>query len=322
MRMVIVGLGAIGGVMAGRLVESGHDVVGVARGQHLAAIKADGLGLSTPEGHARIPLDVVDDPASLRLTSDDVVILAVKSQDTAGVVDRLRLGVPTGTVIVSAQNGVANELTLSRVFDRVLGMVVVCPAVHLEPGEVAAYSAPVTGVLSVGRYPGGHDAASDDLAGALNQSGFAAESVPDIMRGKYGKLRSNLANAVEATCGRSAEDLIGRIRAEGDACLAAAGIDFASDAEQARQFDRLDLQLVDGRARPGGSTWQSLARGSASTEVDFLNGEITMLGRIHGISTPANRTVMRVLAKMVREHQTPGSYREADLLAEIDAGAT
>ena len=55
-----------------------------------------------------------------------------------------------------------------------------------------------------------------------------------------------------------------------------------------RRGDRLRLQPVDGELRPGGSSWQSLARGVGTIETDYLNGEIVLLGRLHGVPTPAN----------------------------------
>jgi 2-dehydropantoate 2-reductase len=70
--------------------------------------------------------------------------------------------------------------------------------------------------------------------------------------------------------------------------------------------------------RPGaGSTWQSLARGAGSIEVDFLNGEITLLGRLHGVPTPANETLQVLADRMAREQQAPGSISPDEVRAEI-----
>src|SRR5690606_18048315 len=78
---------------------------------------------------------------------------------------------------------------------------VVCPASHLEPGVVAAHSAPVTGILDLGRYPSSVDDTARALATALQGATFSSEAVPDIMRWKYRKLIVNLGNAVDAVCG-------------------------------------------------------------------------------------------------------------------------
>lgn len=82
MRFIVVGAGAIGGVVGRRLVEHGHDVVFVARGPHGRAIAESGLRLASPAGAAHLDVDVVQEPRTLRCRSDDVVLLAVKSPDS------------------------------------------------------------------------------------------------------------------------------------------------------------------------------------------------------------------------------------------------
>ena len=67
------------------------------------------------------------------------------------------------------------------------------------------------------------------------------------------------------------------------------------------------------RQRSGGSTWQSLARGTGSTEADHLNGEIVLLGRLHGVPTPANAAVQRAVRRAVRERIAAGAFPLAEL---------
>jgi 2-dehydropantoate 2-reductase len=108
--------------------------------------------------------------------------------------------------------------------------------------------------------------------------------------------------------------------AEGKAVFAAAGIEHASVAEQAaRRGDLVQVQPVEGMERGGGSSWQSLARGTGSIEADYLNGEIVLLGRIHGVKTPVNDIVRRVANEFAREGTAPGSMTALELTALIDA---
>ena len=79
------------------------------------------------------------------------------------------------------------------------------------------------------------------------------------------------------------------------------------------------MRPVDGRNRGGGSTWQSLARGAGSVEVDFLNGEIVLLGRLHAVPTPVNAMLQRVVKRMAREGRAPGSMTEEELERELRA---
>jgi 2-dehydropantoate 2-reductase len=64
---------------------------------------------------------------------------------------------------------------------------------------------------------------------------------------------------------------------------------------------------VHGSGHANSSSWQSLQRGTGTIETDFLNGEIVLLGRLHGIPTPVNAAVQRLANRIAREHLTPGS---------------
>ena len=142
-----------------------------------------------------------------------------------------------------------------------------------------------------------------------------SEPRADIARWKYRKLLMNLGNAVQALCAAGGGELVRRAQQEGEACLRAVGIAFASEAEdRQRRGKLLQLQPIAGRQRPGGSTWQSLARASGSVETDFLNGEIVLLGRLHGVPTPVNALLQRLAADAARTRRPPGAASEEELL--------
>ena len=318
MRFVVFGAGAIGGVIGARLHQSGREVVLIARGAHLAAIRRDGLRLQDPEGEARLRIEAVAHPAEAHIGAGDVVILAMKSQHTAPALEDLAAAAPREVAVACAQNGVANEPMALRRFPNVYGIAVRCPAGHLEPGVVQAHAAPTTGILDVGRYPHGSDALVEALVHAFRRAGFDAEPRPDVMSSKYAKLLDNLGNAVEAVCGPSARrGELGRLaREEGVACLRAAGIAIA-DAEEPARTDAIRPRAVAGRGRGGGSTWQSLERGAGSVETDYLNGEVVRLGRGHGVPTPVNELLQRLANEMARERRPPGLLGEAELLGRL-----
>ena len=320
MRIIVYGAGAIGGVIGGRLFEHGHDVVLIARGAHHDAIASDGLRLEWAEGSATLPVPVVSGPANVSWTGDDVVLLAMKSQDTDGALAALAGEAPPDTPVVCAQNGVDNERRTLRYFENTYGMCVMCPATHLEPGVVQATSSPVSGILDVGRYPAGLDDVAERLSTAVVDSTFASEPRADIMRWKYRKLIMNLGNALDALCGIEARfGEIGKLaRREGEAVLAAAGIDLVTSAEdRERRGDLLTMKEVGGSGRVGSSSAQSLARATGTIESDHLNGEIALLGRLHGVPTPVNETLQREARRAAAEHRPPGSMTEADLLAYL-----
>ncbi len=319
MRFVFVGPGAVGGVVAGRMFQHGHDVVLVARGAHRDAVAAHGLVVEWPEGSVTLPVPVVGGPAELVFGPDDVVIVAVKSQDTAGVVDALAAVAPTGTPVVCLQNGVSNEPAFLRRFANVHGVTVMAPTWHLEPGVVRAHTHHAAAILDVGRWPVGVDDVTESVATAFRASGFESVARPDIPRWKYTKLLLNLTNPVDALCPRDADaDRLARMaRDEGEEVLVAAGIDHVSQAEdRARRGEILRIVAVGDEARPGASTWQSLARG-VPVEVDHLTGEIVLLSRLHDAPAPVNTMLQAATHRAVAERTPPRSIPAAELLERL-----
>jgi 2-dehydropantoate 2-reductase len=322
LRFVVVGAGAIGGVIGGRLFESGHDVALVARGPHYEAIRARGLTVVSPTGTVTLRIPVVARPEETETGPEDVAILATKSQDTQAALQGLVASQGSEMLRVAcAQNGVRNEEAALRMFANVYGICVMSPTAHSEPGVVEAYSSPVSGILDVGRYPSGTDDVSASIAEAFSRSTFVSVPRPDIMRWKYRKLMMNLYNALEALLGRGPwpDELTNALSAEATAVLSAAGIDVATaEEDRERRGDLLIMSPVeDGARRRGGSSWQSLARGLGSIETDYLNGEIVLLGRQLGVPTPVNALVQRLAGEAARTKAPPGSYDASDLLAML-----
>ncbi|MEU7929102.1 2-dehydropantoate 2-reductase N-terminal domain-containing protein [Micromonospora sp. NPDC049107] len=322
MRYVIIGAGAVGGTIGVRLAQADRDVTLVARGAHLDAIRERGLTLRQPDGDVTARLAAIDGPDDRLLPADTVLVLTVKSQDTEAAlatwVDAPVAGGGTAgerLPLVTAQNGVANERAALRLFADVHPVCVWLPATHLDPGVVVANGHPHPGMLHIGRYPRGADDTDRAIAADLTAAGFVAPVREDVLSWKYGKLLSNLGNGLQALLGEDIPDaLVERVRGEGVAALAAARIPHTSPAqERAERGDLVQQRPVGGADRSGGSTWQSLARGTGSTEVDHLNGEIALLGRLHGVPTPANVAVQRAVRLASREKIAAGAFPLAEL---------
>ncbi|OQQ18928.1 2-dehydropantoate 2-reductase [Streptomyces sp. M41(2017)] len=331
MRYIIIGAGAVGGAVGGRLAEAGHEVVLAARGAHLAALRADGLRLVTPEGPRVHRLPTVAGPAELgELRADDVLVLTVKTQDGAAALGEWGAAPVAGggsaaerLPVVCAQNGVESGRLALRRFRRVYGVCVWLPATFVEPGTVAAAGSPLTGILHLGRYPDGTDDTVRRIAADLETAHFEAPVVPDVARWQYAKLLGNLANAIEAVSGvltsEAGLELFTRVRAEGTAVLDAAGIAYAGEEEQAEaRGDKITFKPFDGSPRRGGSSWQSLDRGTGTIEADYLNGEIALLGRLHGVPTPLNDLLQRLANTFARERRPAGSMPVTELVRLAD----
>jgi len=307
-RFVVVGAGAIGGVVGARLHEAGEEVLLVARGAHGRAIAEAGLRVEGPGGSSTLAVPVVEALVPGSLGPQDVVLLATKSQDTGVALEQIVAAGGPEVAVVCAQNGIDNERSALRRFERVYAMLVVVPATHLEPGVVVASAAPIYGVLDVGRYPSGTDETSSVVSAALRLAGFLSDELADPMPWKRGKLLLNLGNALQALAGVDADygDLAEAARAEGKACFEAAGLEVIGDAALSERARPMREQPMDATTRGGGSSWQSMTRGLSSIEADYLNGEITLLGRLHQVATPVNSLLQRLAGEQARSGSSPG----------------
>lgn len=312
MRFIIYGVGAIGGTFAAALAKSGHEVVGLARGAMLDAIERDGLNFRTPGGDSRIGFACYGAPSSIDFRADDIIVLAMKSQDTAAALLALREAGVTTQAIVCAQNGVANERLALRFFPNVYAMTVMVPGEYTKPGEVICYGEPRHGLLDIGRFPAGSDAVVDAIAQAFDAANFAVTTMDDVMRSKYGKLLENIGNVLEAALGPDGrnDEVAALVRAEAEAAYRAAGITdwLVIDRGEGRQAGLSRAGAVAGAQREGGSSTQSLRRGAGSIETDYLNGEIVLLGRLHGVPTPLNQALVEIGQDLIANGAKPGSY--------------
>ena len=318
MKYVVYGAGAVGGVIGSNLHQGGVEVTLVARGAHLAAIREHGLRLVTAVGSTALEIPAVASASEVEWTPDTVVLLCVKSHQTAVALDDLTTHAPATTPVVSVQNGVANEQAILRRFARTYSLCVMLPSTHLDPGVVVQKCHPTPGILDVGRIPRGLDDLTTAIAEDLRRGGFESVPRPDIMPWKYRKLIRNLGNAVDAVCapGDGVDDLVRLAVDEGELVLRTAGIPLVTDAEDDDRRGDI-LRSTTGPWQRGGSTWQSVRRGCGAVEVDYLSGEVVLLGRLHGVPTPVNELLQQVTSELASAGGEPRSLAAGDLLASL-----
>lgn len=320
MRYIIFGAGAIGGVIGARLYRAGKNVVLIARGRHLEAIREHGLRLETPDWTETFKIQAVSTPAEIQFRENDVVILSMKSQDTAAALQALQTASGDRVPVVCTQNGVANERMALRRFEKVYAMVVRLPATHLEAGVVQQNSSPTPGILDAGRYPQGTDSLIEAVCADLRDADFNTQVDTSVMRQKYTKLLMNLANAFQAICGYDADgrEFLKAARKEALACYQAAGITYTTEEEfQIRRGNILQVESNGDSRRFGSSSWQSAARGTGTIEADWLNGEICLLGRLYGVPTPVNRLLQTTANRAALEKLAPGTITPDDLRRQL-----
>lgn len=196
MKALIVGGGAIGTLAATALATGGHEVLVLARPATASALSQSGYRLNGPQGEqlARPTLVTSDWSTALR-AGPDVVVVAVKSYDTAGLLNEMRpaLNVAPPTVLC-LQNGVDNEAALAKVLgvDRVVAGTVTTAVGSRGPGDAIIERARGVGLAE------GHSL-SAALAEAFTAAGHAVRLYPNALSMKWSKLLTNLiGNATAA----------------------------------------------------------------------------------------------------------------------------
>ena len=333
-RYIILGAGAVGGALGGRLGLAGRDVALAARGDHLAALHEHGLRLRTPDEDMTQSVMAIGGPEEIELSGDDILILATKTQQANDALVSwtdapvYQNGRPIGSAgerlpIFIALNGVAAEAMAHRYFRRVYGVCVWMPVVHLWPGEVIIRSTPRSGMLHIGRVPAhadDHDQTLQQVATDLVAANFDVPLPADVMPWKYRKLISNIGNVFQALVARNGDwrSLAADAEVEARRVLDAAGIEYISEEEEsAARAAGFSMKPVAGVPEfVGGSTWQSLQRGTGNIETDYLNGEVVMIAHRHGMEAPINERLAILARRAAATGAKPGNM-SLDQLADL-----
>jgi len=329
-RYVVIGAGGVGVSIAAELQRAGREVVIVARGAQLEFLRAGKLRYARPDGVRYLELAAVGDPGEVDLTSDDVLVLATKTQDAEAAVadwasrpvrhpDGTRRQAAASIPLLTTQNGLETERLALRRFASVLAGVLWIPATYLQAGEVISAGTPAVGVFWLGAYPGGSHPRLAGVADDLRAAGFEVQVVQDILRWKAAKLLGSVTFVLAALypAGERREQAAQLLRTEAREILVAAGYDIADvAAETTADVSRFSAAPMAGRERDGISTWQSLSR-SSPLETDFLNGEIVLAARLLGKTAPANEAMAERARAAWRDGVAPGSLSEDDLLATL-----
>ena len=296
MRIAVFGAGGVGAFYAGLLLRAGQDVRVVARGPQLDALRTRGLRIeSLALGEIAVPpMDAVGDAAEIGPV--DLVLVAVKAHQTAGILDALAPLVGPGTMLMALQNGVESDELLAARFGapRILSAVVYVGVTLEEPGLVRHVAA---GTLVIGRRDprvgGPSDPRADDVVervrATLASTGLPVRVSPDIERQRWHKLAWNASfNAVSALTLRSSQELLAwpparelltgvmreviAVANAGGIALGEADLEQLVGATEKAAPIRTSMLVDRERGRP--------------MEIDALVGVVLRKGREHGVATP------------------------------------
>jgi len=310
-RYLIVGAGALGGLLAAQWTVAHVPVTLVARGAQYEAIARNGVRIRRPHGDDVVRVDVVDALSDARPTASDTIVLAVKSQDAESTIASIAwvplvegAGLVADLPILTLQNGLATEDIALRRFATVIGVSVGIPSSHLEPGVVVSPAHPIVGAAWLGGYPYPIPSEEERHRSAFAAAGFAAYVEPDIAAAKRRKLLASMRNVVDVFAAEveEGEDAESALAEEARVVFARARLPIAPPP-----VDTIPLHIGDVPGHEAGhlSTWQSFARGT-SNEVDFLSGEIVLVARQYGLRAPLNEAVARTLGEHGARHGRPG----------------
>lgn len=293
MKIAIFGTGGVGGYFGARLAVAGADVHFIARGRHLAAIRADGLKVESALGDAVLkPANATDDPASVGPA--DLAIVAVKLYDTEAAATAMAPLVGPETAVMSLQNGVTANDTLTRAFGRarLIGGTCSIAAVIGAPGVIRHTGTMAT--MAFGEWDGKRTPRTEALEAACRKAGIDATLVPDIGAVIWSKFIF-LSAFSGITCMMRLP--IGPIRTDPETrALHRRAMDEAFAVARKKGVkladDEVDRRMAFTDGLPDGmyaSMYHDLAAGKR-LELAWLSGAVVEMGKELGIPTPAQES--------------------------------
>ena len=299
LRFGIMGSGGVGGYFGAALARSGADVVMIARGAHLAAIRQYGLRVEGPGETFTVPVAATDSPAEAGLC--DVVLVAVKLWDTEEAAAALAPMVGPGTTVISLQNGIGAEPAFAARFgdDRVFGGVAQISATIGAPGVIAKHSG--FGRIIFGEWGSAQPDRAAALTDAFTKAGIESQHSADIRAELWRKFVFLVGlSGATATTGKPIGEIL--------------------ETREDRAFfealvqETYDLSQAAGIGLPVGTPAQIVAfseglpyemRASMAhdliagnrLELDWLSGAVVRMAEEHGLQSPANARVVRTLTR-------------------------
>ena len=312
MHFIVLGAGAIGCYVGGRLAAHGQSVCLVGRPHALAPLQAHGLRVSDLDGFDRqVPagaLARVHTLADAAPGTDSVILLCVKSGATESAARELAAACAPGTPVLSLQNGV----------DNVARIAALAPDLRVMAGMVP-YNVVLRGAhvhrATAGPMQWQRDAITERIAPVFNAAGLTTVLPPDIRAVQWGKLLLNLNNPVNALSDLPLrEELLDRhcrralaaLQTEALRAMARAGITPAQLTAVSPTllphvlrlpnwlFTRVAQRMLQIDATARSSMWDDLEAGRV-TEIDALCGAVVRLAAQHGMAAPLNAQMCALL---------------------------
>lgn len=301
MRIAVMGAGALGGYFGGRLAAAGHDVTLIARGAHLAALRAGGLHIRSPRGDLHLTdIGATDNPAEVGPV--DVVMFMVKNYDLDSAGTAIKPMIGPDTMVVTCQNGISAPERLSAIIGAgpVVGGVARIPANVPEPGVINHSG--MGQKLSFGEVDGTVTPRVTAFRDALIASGCNAEIPANITHDLWTKFISQATLAGLTTLTRQnigpllttegSRELFYDAMRETDAVARAVVPDLPEGV-----LDATWARICEMPGTMHASMLDDLLAGKR-IEVAYFSGDVRRLGRAHGVPTPIHDVIWAALQPM------------------------
>jgi 2-dehydropantoate 2-reductase len=298
MRIAVIGAGGVGGYFGGRLAAAGNDVQFLARGRHLAAMRAGGLRIESDLGSVHLPQpDATDDPSQLKTA--DVVLVTVKLWDLAQTGRDISPGVGANTVVVPFQNGVEAVDLLGEGISRphLAGGVAYIAANIREPGVIAT-----TGTMAKLRFGPLLEAQRpvlDAFNTACKAAGVDADITHDIRRTLWEKFV--FLNALSGVTAVSRQP-VGIVRADPDlratmetSMFETLRLAHANGVALPESFVAAQMEFLDTLPAAMRSSMQNDLVAGNRLEAPWLCGAVARMYAARGSAAPINRTLYAAL---------------------------
>jgi 2-dehydropantoate 2-reductase len=298
MRIAIMAAGAVGGYFGARLAQAGHDVVFIARGKHLDAIRKHGLKIESVLGDVHLNnANATDDPKSVGPL--DIVMFAVKLWDTEKAGEQTKPLVGPDTRVITLQNGVDSVERLTPILgkDHVVGGTTHVVTVMPEPGLIRQTSK--FAKFTCGFPDRRNDAKLQAFVNAAQAAGIDAILSDDIERDRWQKFiflagTSGVTASTRMPLGPVMGDpdtraFFRKVMEEVQAVARAKGVAIADN------FIDGQMAFADAAAPATKASQLNDLEAGNRLELDWLAGKVVALGRELGVPTPVNEAVYAVL---------------------------
>ena len=298
MRIVIFGTGGVGGYFGGRLAQAGGDVTFIARGEHLRAIKANGLRVDSTSGDFVVsPAQATDDVSEVGET--DLVVLGVKAWQVPDAARAIRPVVGPNTTVVPLQNGVeaVSQLVAELGPDNVIGGLCRIVSYFVAPGHIR--HAGFTPTIIIGELDNRHRERIEKIAQVFQHAGLDTTIAPDIQVALWTKFLfiasfSGVGAVADAPAGVLRSDPKWREQMQSAmeeiyALAHARGVELPSDSV-AKVMGAIDSLPADATS----SMQRDIVAGKPS-ELESQNGAVVRMAQESGVDVPTHRSIYETL---------------------------